>query len=410
MIRADKSASARGRGHWQQGLALARQAEWAQAAQAFGRAAHDVPGDIVYWLNLAHAEHKAGALPQAETAARRALALQPTHPLALRLLADCCLQMHRYAEAAGFFSQLDGQAEGGTETLMQHATALQLLGRHVEASAVLLKALARQPDLARAHGLLGDSCHARGLNREAIECFKTVIALQPDNLEAWVRLSFQKRHVMDWSDFDQDNARIAELAAAAPADAARMTAALALLSLPLPPQAHRRAAEMESRALAQTMPDYLKLPNEDFDAEAAWLMTAYLAPFVRPESAALVSKFASASMDVSDGLVTDAGKLAEASGVALKIEINAVPFAIPAERWAFTGGDVRKLITGGDDYVVLFTAPSELRGAVEAAEGSQALRLARIGVVEAGQGVTVVDAKGQAIAVPDAGYSHKLGH
>lgn len=169
-------------------------------------------------------------------------------------------------------------------------------------------------------------------------------------------------------------------------------------------------AQMESRSLAQTMPDYLKLPNEDFDAEAAWLMTAYLAPFVRPESAAIVSKFASASMDVSDGLVADAKKLAEASGVALKIEINAVPFAIPAERWAFTGGDVRKLITGGDDYVVLFTAPSELRGAIEAAEGSQALRLARIGVVEAGSGVMVVDAKGQAIPIPDAGYSHKLGH
>jgi thiamine-monophosphate kinase len=168
-------------------------------------------------------------------------------------------------------------------------------------------------------------------------------------------------------------------------------------------------AQADARALSQSMPDYLKLPKEDFDAEAAWLMTAYLAPFVRPESAMIVSKFASASMDVSDGLVVDARKLAEASGVALKIEINAVPFSIPAERWAFTGGDVRKLITGGDDYVVLFTAPSELRSAIEVAEGSQALRLARIGVVEAGHGVTVADAKGQPIAIPDAGYSHKLG-
>lgn len=168
-------------------------------------------------------------------------------------------------------------------------------------------------------------------------------------------------------------------------------------------------AQADSRGLSETMPAYLKLPEEDFDAEAAWLMTAYLAPFVRPECASIVSKFASASMDVSDGLVTDACKIAEASGVALKIAINAVPFSIAAERWAFTGGDVRKLITGGDDYVVLFTAPSELRGAIEAAEGSRALRLSRIGVVEAGQGVSVVDAKGQAIPIPDAGYSHKLG-
>jgi thiamine-monophosphate kinase len=165
----------------------------------------------------------------------------------------------------------------------------------------------------------------------------------------------------------------------------------------------------DSRNLAREMPDYLTLPNEDFDAEAAWLMTAYLAPFVRPESAALVSKFASASLDVSDGLAADAEKLAAASGVALLIEINAVPFSIPAERWAFTGGDVRKLISGGDDYVVLFTAPAELRGAIEAAEGSQALRLARIGKVEAGRGVVFANARGEAIPVPEAGYSHKLG-
>lgn len=168
-------------------------------------------------------------------------------------------------------------------------------------------------------------------------------------------------------------------------------------------------AQADSRLLAADMPDYLKLPNEDFDAEAAWLMMSYLAPFVRPECAVIVSKFASASMDVSDGLVADAGKLAEASGVAVKISINAVPFAIAAERWAFTGGDARKLITGGDDYVVMFTAPSELRGAIEAAEGSRALRLARIGSIEAGAGVTVIDANGGAIPIPDTGYSHKLG-
>ena len=168
-------------------------------------------------------------------------------------------------------------------------------------------------------------------------------------------------------------------------------------------------AQMESRALAQQMPDYLRLANEDFDAEAAWLMTSYLAPFVRPECAIIVSKFASASMDVSDGLVTDAGKLAEASGVALKIEINAVPFSVAAERWAFTGGDVRKLITGGDDYVVLFTAPREQREAVAAAEGDRALRLSRIGSVEAGEGAQVVDASGAPVPIVSNGYSHALG-
>lgn len=168
-------------------------------------------------------------------------------------------------------------------------------------------------------------------------------------------------------------------------------------------------AQADSRALAGAMPDYLTLPGQAFDAEAAWLQSAYLAPFVRLESADIVARFANASMDVSDGLVTDAGKMAAASGVAIKIAANDIPFSIPAQRWAFTGGDFRKLITGGDDYVALFTAPRAQREAVAAAEGDQALRLSRIGWVEAGEGVAVLDATGAAVSIDVSGYSHKLG-
>ena len=168
-------------------------------------------------------------------------------------------------------------------------------------------------------------------------------------------------------------------------------------------------AGMESEAAAPHMPPYLTIPGEQFDAEAAWLMSLYLAPFVRFECAPIVAQFASASMDISDGLIADAQKLATASGVALRIEANEIPFSIPAQRWAETGGDFRKLVTGGDDYVVLFTAPPEARDELLASEKGAALRLSRIGAVEAGEGVTLVDRQGVPIPIPAAGYSHKLG-
>lgn len=167
-------------------------------------------------------------------------------------------------------------------------------------------------------------------------------------------------------------------------------------------------ARTASEAVAPQMPEYLRLGGH-FDSEAAWLMSLYLAPFVRLECAPIVAKFASASMDVSDGLVADAQKLAAASGVALRIEANEIPFSIPAQRWFETGGDFRRLVTGGDDYVVLFTAPRKVRDDLLAAENGIALRLTRIGTVEAGEGVTLVDLQGAAIPIPDTGYSHQLG-
>ncbi len=169
------------------------------------------------------------------------------------------------------------------------------------------------------------------------------------------------------------------------------------------------AALRDSRAMRDAMPDYLTLKGEDFDAEAAWLMTTYLAPFVRTEAAAIVSRYANASMDVSDGLVGDAAKLAAASGVAIKIEANAIPFSIPAERWAFSGGDFRKLITGGDDYVVLFTAPDAKREALLGMDLDHSLRLTRIGRVETGEGVAVLDRSGKPLPIEAESYCHKLG-
>lgn len=168
-------------------------------------------------------------------------------------------------------------------------------------------------------------------------------------------------------------------------------------------------AAAQNAAMAGATPPYLTLEGESFDAEAAWLMSTYLAPFVQPASAEIVARFASASMDVSDGLVGDAEKLARASGVALKLVANAIPFSIPAQRWAFAGGDFRKLITGGDDYVVLFTAPPEARAAIEASDPDGALRLARIGYVEAGTGVAVLDSEGRAVPMPQTAFVHKLG-
>ncbi|MGE0740720.1 MAG: thiamine-phosphate kinase [Hyphomonadaceae bacterium] len=168
-------------------------------------------------------------------------------------------------------------------------------------------------------------------------------------------------------------------------------------------------ADALNRQMAQGMPDYLTLPGETFDAEAAWLMTAYLAPFVRAECASLVAEVASAALDVSDGLIADAEKLAAASGVALTIEAARAPLSIPAQRWVDTGGDLGKLLCGGDDYVVLFTAPEALRFSLETADGAGALRLTRIGRVETGEGVRVLDANGAKLQFAAPGYSHKLG-
>ena len=116
---------------------------------------------------------------------------------------------------------------------------------------------------------------------------------------------------------------------------------------------------------------------------------------------------ATCAIDVSDGLVADLGHITERSGVAARVRADAVPLSDPARRALAAGeADIADLVTGGDDYELLFCTPPSKREAVDALGRRFGLALTHIGGIEAGQGVTVSDADGQPLALARTGYRH----
>lgn len=117
-------------------------------------------------------------------------------------------------------------------------------------------------------------------------------------------------------------------------------------------------------------------------------------------AARLVSAQASASMDVSDGLLGDAAKLAEASGVGLDLDLDAVPLAEP-------DGAVMEQITHGDDYQILFTAPASQRESLLSQAGTDSLKITRIGQVTSAKKLHVLS-KGNPVLLPQKlGFAHE---
>jgi thiamine-monophosphate kinase len=87
--------------------------------------------------------------------------------------------------------------------------------------------------------------------------------------------------------------------------------------------------------------------------------TAYRRPVPRLAEGQALAPLVTAMMDVSDGLLLDAWRLAEASGVSLAIDTAAVPIAAPEERRL-------DALRWGDDYELLFTLPAGVEAPVAA--------------------------------------------
>lgn len=136
------------------------------------------------------------------------------------------------------------------------------------------------------------------------------------------------------------------------------------------------------------------------DAREAHLHRRLTRPAPRPGAA--LRDFANAAVDISDGLAADLGHLLAASGAGARIELDRLPrssaFAAlcPPERRAACQ------LAGGDDYELCITLPPDQVAAAAAALGCG---LTRIGEIEAGPGLRVVDAGGSPVTVPD-GYDH----
>ncbi len=139
------------------------------------------------------------------------------------------------------------------------------------------------------------------------------------------------------------------------------------------------------------------------------LTTHYRTPMPRLDFADVVRDYASAAVDVSDGLAADLAHIAEASGVGLTLNLNVLPLSAAAQAW-FDGrvdpqAALVDLATGGDDYEIAFTAHPRHEEALRREAERRLLRLTRVGEARAGAGLQVVHA-GQPVILDRAGWTH----
>lgn len=127
-------------------------------------------------------------------------------------------------------------------------------------------------------------------------------------------------------------------------------------------------------------------------AGPASLLARYRRPTPRLAEGQALARHVHAMMDVSDGLLIDAGRMAAASGLAVEIDLAAVPLSDDLRAF---GHDALTAATAGDDYELLFACDSE-----------PPVAATRIGQFMTGEGLTLLR-HGHPIPLPDRlGYQH----
>jgi thiamine-monophosphate kinase len=115
---------------------------------------------------------------------------------------------------------------------------------------------------------------------------------------------------------------------------------------------------------------------------------------------------ARATADISDGLLADAGHIADASGLCVRIERDMVPLSPAAKSVLGSRRTLwRNVLGGGDDYELAIAIPPRKRAALVAAAHSVGVMVTRVGAFTKGRGV-VLTVSGHAQRAALTGYVH----
>ena len=141
---------------------------------------------------------------------------------------------------------------------------------------------------------------------------------------------------------------------------------------------------------------------------SSYFVNQYYKPEIKYSLTDFFIKFATSSIDLSDGLIADLEKLTNNQNNSYQIYFDKIPLSNNLKSIIKSKNLIKKnLISKGDDYQVLFTANSRNRSFIKKISSLKKLKITRIGkILHSKHKSSIIDRKGRQIEISNKGYLH----
>ena len=141
---------------------------------------------------------------------------------------------------------------------------------------------------------------------------------------------------------------------------------------------------------------------------SSYFVNQYYKPEIKYSLTDFFIKFATSSIDLSDGLIADLEKLTNNQNNSYQIYFDKIPLSNNLKSIIKSKNLKKKnLISKGDDYQVLFTASRRYRSFIKKISSLKKLKITRIGkILHSKHKSSIIDRNGRQIEISNKGYLH----
>ncbi len=148
------------------------------------------------------------------------------------------------------------------------------------------------------------------------------------------------------------------------------------------------------------------MQNLTADKTIDYLQERFYKPTPRISSGQLLVGYASACLDISDGLLGDLNHLLAYDALGAEIDSQQLPISAQLRNFVGEEQSIEWALTGGEDFELCFTIPKQRWQALQTLLANHEVPLTRIGRVVQQSGIQIKTAEGQWKTTPPKGYNH----